>query len=53
MSFSRTCPNRGIFDERMKAEGYEGTTEQWLQRSTLLVAVNHPLGHLLSVGLFA
>ena len=46
-------PQWGIFDERMKAEGYEGTTEQWLRRTTLLSAVNHPLDYLLSVGLFA
>ena len=32
-------PQWGIFDERMKAEGYEGTTEQWLRRTTLLSAV--------------
>ena len=46
-------PQWGTFTERMKAEGYQGTSEQWLRRETLLSMVNDPLGYLLSVGLFA
>jgi hypothetical protein len=46
-------PQWGIFQERMKADGYEGTTEQWLRRATLLSMVKDPLGYLTSVGLFA
>ena len=46
-------PQWGIFQERMKVDGYEGTTEQWLRRATLLSMVKDPLGYLTSVGLFA
>ena len=46
-------PQWGIFQERMQAEGYQGTTEQWLRRATLLSMVKDPLGYLRSVGLFA
>jgi hypothetical protein len=46
-------PQWWIYQERMKADGYEGTTEQWLRRATLLSMVKDPLGYLTSVGLFA
>ena len=41
------------FDSKRKAEGYEGTTEQWLRRKAILSAVNQPLEYLTSVGLSA
>jgi hypothetical protein len=46
-------PQWWIFQERMLAEGYDGTTEQWLRRATLLSMAKDPLGYLTSVGLFA
>ena len=41
------------FESKKNAEGYEGTTEQWLRRKAILSAVNQPLEYLASVGLFA
>lgn len=46
-------PQWWIFEARMKAEGYQGTVEQWLRRSILLSIMKDPLGYLESVGLFA
>jgi hypothetical protein len=46
-------PLKGLFHARMEAEGYAGTTEQWLRRSMLFSMVKDPLGYLTSVGLFA
>ncbi len=42
-----------IFKTRMRAEGFDGKTEQWLRRSALSSVVNHPLHYLQSIGVFA
>jgi hypothetical protein len=51
----QTHPERQwlTFESERKVEGYEGTTEQWLRRKTILSAANQPLEYLASVGLFA
>lgn len=51
----RTHPERQwvTFESEKNAEGYQGTTEQWLKRKAILSVVNHPLDYLASVGLFA
>lgn len=41
------------FENKKNAEGYDGTTEQWLRHKAVLSAINHPLVYLTSIGLFA